>query len=70
MVEGVPTRIQHSILLVLAVTLHNMQEDLAVGVAFGALATVREYSYVKEHLKGRYPTAEYTVGFKILFLIK
>jgi ZIP family zinc transporter len=36
--EGVPTSIQRSTLLVLAVTLHNIPEGLAVGVAFGALA--------------------------------
>lgn len=36
--EGIPTSIQRSILLVLAVTLHNIPEGLAVGVAFGALA--------------------------------
>lgn len=35
--EGVKTSWQRSILLVLAVTLHNIPEGLAVGVAFGAL---------------------------------
>ncbi len=34
--EGVPTRWQRSVLLVLAITLHNIPEGLAVGVAFGA----------------------------------
>ena len=36
--EGVKTRLQRSILLVLAITLHNIPEGLAVGVAFGAVA--------------------------------
>jgi ZIP family zinc transporter len=36
--EGLPTRWQGSILLVLAITLHNVPEGLAVGVAFGAAA--------------------------------
>ena len=35
--EGVKTHWQRSILLVLAITLHNFPEGLAVGVAFGAL---------------------------------
>ncbi len=35
--EGIKTRWQRSILLVLAITLHNIPEGLAVGVAFGAL---------------------------------
>jgi ZIP family zinc transporter len=38
-VEGLTTTWRRSILLVLAVTLHNIPEGLAVGVAFGALAT-------------------------------
>jgi ZIP family zinc transporter len=36
--EGLKTHWQRSILLVLAITLHNIPEGLAVGVAFGALA--------------------------------
>ena len=36
--EGVKTHWQRSILLVLAITLHNIPEGLAVGVAFGAVA--------------------------------
>ncbi|MGZ9585774.1 ZIP family metal transporter [Paenibacillus marinisediminis] len=36
--EGVPTRLRRSILLVLSITLHNIPEGLAVGVAFGAAA--------------------------------
>lgn len=35
--EGMKTNWQRSILLVLAITLHNIPEGLAVGVAFGAL---------------------------------
>ncbi|MBL6991885.1 MAG: ZIP family metal transporter [Bacteriovoracaceae bacterium] len=37
--EGVKTSWHRSVLLVLAITLHNIPEGLAVGVAFGALAT-------------------------------
>ncbi|MEN6456433.1 MAG: ZIP family metal transporter [Prolixibacteraceae bacterium] len=37
--EGVPTSWRRSVLLVLAITLHNIPEGLAVGVAFGAIAT-------------------------------
>jgi ZIP family zinc transporter len=36
--EGLHTSWRRSILLVLAITLHNIPEGLAVGVAFGALA--------------------------------
>ncbi len=36
--EGIKTSWQRSILLVLAITLHNIPEGLAVGVTFGALA--------------------------------
>lgn len=36
--EGIKTRWQRSILLVLAITLHNFPEGLAVGVAFGAVS--------------------------------
>ena len=36
--EGIKTTWQRSVLLVLAITLHNIPEGLAVGVAFGAVA--------------------------------
>jgi len=36
--EGVKAGWRRSVLLVLAITLHNIPEGLAVGVAFGALA--------------------------------
>ncbi len=36
--EGVKTGWQRSVLLVLAITLHNIPEGLAVGVAFGAVS--------------------------------
>lgn len=36
--EGLKTGLHRSLLLVLAITLHNIPEGLAVGVAFGALA--------------------------------
>ncbi len=37
--EGLPTRWRRSVLLVLAITLHNVPEGLAVGVAFAAAAS-------------------------------
>lgn len=36
--EGIPTSWRRSVLLVLAITLHNIPEGLAIGVAFGAVA--------------------------------
>ena len=36
--EGIPTSWRRSVLLVLAITLHNFPEGLAVGVAFGAVS--------------------------------
>ena len=36
--EGIKTTWQRSVLLILAITLHNIPEGLAVGVAFGAAA--------------------------------
>lgn len=36
--EGMPTNWRRSILLVMAITLHNFPEGLAIGVAFGAVA--------------------------------
>ena len=36
--EGIPTQWRRTTLLVLAITLHNIPEGLAVGVAFGAAA--------------------------------
>jgi ZIP family zinc transporter len=36
--EGIKTKWQRSVLLVLAITIHNFPEGLAVGVAFGAVA--------------------------------
>lgn len=37
--EGIKTSWQRSVLLVLAITLHNIPEGLAVGVAFGVLSS-------------------------------
>lgn len=37
--EGIKTEWKRSVLLVLAITLHNIPEGLAVGVAFGALSS-------------------------------
>ncbi|MCX6578726.1 MAG: ZIP family metal transporter [Candidatus Aminicenantes bacterium] len=37
-VEGIKTGWQRSVLLVMAITLHNIPEGLAVGVAFGAIS--------------------------------
>ena len=35
--EGIPTKLKRNILLVFSITLHNIPEGLAVGVAFGAV---------------------------------
>ncbi|MCU0104742.1 ZIP family metal transporter [Acholeplasma vituli] len=35
--EGIPTKLSRNILLVFSITLHNIPEGLAVGVAFGAV---------------------------------
>lgn len=37
--EGLPTHLKRTILLVFSITLHNIPEGLAVGVAFGAAST-------------------------------
>jgi len=37
--EGLPTAWRKSLLLVMAITLHNIPEGLAIGVAFGAVAS-------------------------------
>jgi ZIP family zinc transporter len=37
--EGVKTKLHRSTLLVLSITLHNIPEGLAIGIAFGALAS-------------------------------
>lgn len=37
--EGLPNHLKRTILLVFSITLHNIPEGLAVGVAFGAIAT-------------------------------
>lgn len=37
--EGITTNLKRSILLVFSITLHNIPEGLAVGVAFGAVAS-------------------------------
>ncbi len=42
--EGIKTSWHRSVLLVLAITLHNIPEGLAVGVAFGALAANADMS--------------------------
>lgn len=45
--EGIKTSWQRSVLLVLAITIHNIPEGLAVGVAFGAIAyNIEGYSLV------------------------
>ena len=45
MAEGMQTNWQKTILLVLAIALHNIPEGLAVGVAFGALV-ITEFANV------------------------
>jgi len=48
--EGIHTSWHRSILLVLAITLHNIPEGLAVGVAFGAIAVNPDMSVVSAAL--------------------
>ncbi len=43
--EGIHTNWQRSILLVSAITLHNIPEGLAIGVAFGAAAQLETASF-------------------------
>ena len=50
--EGIKTSWQRSILLVLAVTLHNIPEGLAVGVAFGAVAHAADVTMARELMLG------------------
>lgn len=48
--EGIKTHWRRSTLLVLAITLHNIPEGLAVGVAFGAAALATDLSMQNGHL--------------------
>ena len=50
--EGVKTSWQRSTLLVLAITLHNIPEGLAVGVAFGAVAHAADPVIAREMMFG------------------
>jgi ZIP family zinc transporter len=50
--EGVKTHWQRSTLLVLAITLHNFPEGLAVGVAFGAVAHATDPAVAREMIFG------------------
>ena len=50
--EGIHTSWHRSILLVLAVTLHNIPEGLAVGVAFGAVAHAADAAAAREIMFG------------------
>lgn len=44
--EGLPSHLRRSILLVFSITLHNIPEGLAVGVAFGAAAVAGGDNYM------------------------
>lgn len=50
--EGIKTAWQRSTLLVLAITLHNFPEGLAVGVAFGAVAHATDPAMARDMLAG------------------
>jgi ZIP family zinc transporter len=50
--EGIPTSWRRSVLLISAITLHNIPEGLAVGVAFGTAAQVTDPVMAKEVLLG------------------
>ncbi len=45
--DGRPSRLPQNFLLVLAITLHNIPEALAVGVAFGAVAIDPDFQYAE-----------------------
>ena len=59
--EGVPTKWRKTVLLVLAIALHNIPEGLAVGVAFGALAS--------PELLGLGESSVFTIGSAIALAI-
>ncbi len=42
LVEGTRTKLERTTLLILAITMHNIPEGLAVGVAFGAFAATQD----------------------------
>lgn len=44
--EGIKTPWQRSVLLIIAITIHNFPEGLAVGVAFGALGSTADISTI------------------------
>ena len=50
--EGIKTSWRRSVLLVLAITLHNIPEGLAVGVAFGAIAHAPDAAMAREMTLG------------------
>jgi len=50
--EGIKTSWQRSVLLVSAITLHNIPEGLAVGVAFGAAAHLTDPDQVQHMILG------------------
>ncbi|HNT36591.1 MAG TPA: ZIP family metal transporter [bacterium] len=50
--EGIKTSWQRSVLLVLAITLHNIPEGLAVGVAFGAVAHAADAIAARQMMLG------------------
>ncbi len=50
--EGIKTSWQRSTLLVVAITLHNVPEGLAVGVAFGAVAHAADAAMAREMMLG------------------
>jgi ZIP family zinc transporter len=50
--EGIKTAWQRSILLIMAITLHNIPEGLAVGVAFGAVAHITDAAAGQQMLLG------------------
>ena len=50
--EGIKTSWQRSVLLVSAITLHNIPEGLAVGVAFGAAAHLTDPAQVEQMMLG------------------
>ena len=50
--EGVKTSLRRSVLLVLAVTIHNIPEGMAIGVAFGAASLATNPAMATEMIMG------------------
>lgn len=59
--EGIPTKLKRTVLLVLAITLHNIPEGLAIGVAFGAV----KYATGSNTIAAIIPAISLTLGIAL-----